>query len=126
MDIWTIMFIAAAFMSGYIYREIKFIGDITRGRINRERAASEAKAILGAAGIKEVVHLNHEMVAGVHYFYTADGGTFAGQGRSLDEAAKHYALLQGQDKIGWFKHIETSKQYCFTGETCTELGGSSE
>lgn len=71
-------------------------------------------------GIKEYRRLNHEIINGIHYFYLADCNMFVAQGTTLEDAAKHFTYNQGNDRLGYWKHVD-DKSYCFINNTCMEL-----
>lgn len=124
MDLLVILSVAAAFCAGYIYREIKFIKHLAQSTAIREKAIQDAKDILRGSGIREVVPLEHEILSGVNYFYKSGDGSFAGQGLTLEDAAAHYNLLHGPDKIGWFRHADTGAQYYFSCGNVQEMEGN--
>lgn len=70
--------------------------------------------------VKECRRLTYEIIDGVQYFYYADNNTFAAQGRTLQDAAKHFTLAQGQDKLGFFKHVD-QRGYCFINSQFMEV-----
>lgn len=113
-------------MAGYIYREIKFIKDWAAAGNKLTDLNDQLERVnmqLSEAGIKTIKHLRHEVISGVNYFFTEVDGSFAGQGATLEDAAKHWTLISGPGAIGIFMHTGLNKRYYFVDGTCMEYNG---
>ena len=58
--------------------------------------------------LENIVDLTHEVVENQHYLYYKDGGEFAAQGSSLDEAAKNFSIRDtcvGRLETSLGKHV---------------------
>lgn len=118
--------VAVAFMAGYIYREIKFIKDFAAAGnklVDLDGQLERVNQQLVDAGVKSVKHLRHEVISGVNYFFIEVDGSFAGQGATLEEAAKHWTLISGKGAIGIFMHTVINKRYYFVDGVCMEYNG---
>lgn len=122
MDIealFTIVCLAVMFWIGYIYREVQFYKELHAIKLNFQNTADEIYK--PKHGIKEIKFLKHEIVDGIHYFYGADDGVFAGQGATLEDAAKHFNVNHGKNKMGYFEHTIHGKRYYFVDCQCVEV-----
>jgi len=118
-----IIVVCVAFLSGYIYREIKFIKDFMA---NKSRLSVELMGVnkqLADAGVKTIKYLTHEVIDGVNYFFIESDGSFAGQGTTLEEAAKHWTEISGPGTLGIFMHNIINKRYYFIDGECMEYSG---
>ena len=57
--------------------------------------------------------LKHEYENGVHYFYFKDDDAFAGQGRTLEEAAQHFKDITRGEGSGFFRMSTSNEEYAF-------------
>lgn len=112
-----------AFIAGYVYCQITLAHQIFKQKHKLKKEMQAVDKGLEEAGIKEIVPLRHEIINGIHYFYTVDDNKFVGQGSSLHEAASHYTRVIGGGILGCFSHIEHGKKYCFVNGQCMEYSG---
>jgi hypothetical protein len=110
-----------SFVAGYLYREMKLIKELIEVNKKLEHEVKKTKEQVLDVGVKDICKLNHEILDGVHYFYLDADSTFVAQGRTLNDAAQHYTVVQGRDIIGWFMHMELNKKYCFVNNECMEF-----
>lgn len=108
-------YMLVGFVIGYIYKQLT---DFQQKIIMQK--LQEKKPDADTLGIKSYKQLKHEIVGDVHYFYLAEDDTFVAQGRSLEEAAKHFTYNQGEDNLGYWKHSD-NKDYCFVNSEYMEL-----
>lgn len=121
----TFLTLVAVFFLGYIYREIRFMQDLHKLEVAFQKKVQLDNAIKAVAILsKQVVYLNHEVVDDIHYFYCRDDGSFAGQGKTFDDAAKHFAANCGANGMGYFINIIDGKKYCFVENKCVEVGNA--
>lgn len=109
-----------AFVAGYVYREITLAHQIIKQKHKLQGELNVVNKGLEEAGIKEIMPLRHEIINGVHYFYTVNDNKFVGQGSSLREAAVHYSGVIGSGVLGCFSHTEDGTKYCFVNGECME------
>lgn len=64
-----------------------------------------------------IMMLNHDIVDGIHLFYTVGGGAFAGQGADFNVAATNFKLVYS-DKLGLFYNKLDNQPYCFNNGQC--------
>lgn len=119
-DILGVITLVAVFLAGYIYREFKFINDWVKLNTSLQSQLQGVDAQLKEKGVREVRQLNHEIIDGVNYFFTTDG-SFAGQGTTLDDAAKHWTQISGPEQLGLFKHVESNEEFYFLNNQCLQL-----
>lgn len=110
-----------AFGAGYIYRDFQLFRELRQVGSQLEGELKKTNDELLDIGVKNICKLRHETLDGIHYFYTEKDHTFVAQGQTLAEAAKHYTVSQGRDIVGWFKHVEQGKNYCFVNNECMEF-----
>lgn len=113
--------IILAFCAGYIYREIKLIKELVAINSGLKKELQKQDDSVGELGLRDITKLKHEIISGIHYFYEETGDTFVAQGKTLEEAAKHYTSLKGKDILGWFQHPELNKNFCFVNNQCMEF-----
>lgn len=121
IEILSSIMIPIAFFAGYMYREVKLLSQLATAKTAPNVKLQEADNALAELGVKDVKQLKHETIDDLHYFFTENNTTFVGQGKTLEEAAKHYEKLQGKDMLGWFKHNQQEKNYCFVNGKCLEF-----
>ena len=120
-DLLTSLLPILAFSAGYIYRDFQLFRQLKQVGRQLESELKKTNDQLLDVGVKNICKLRHETLNGVHYFYTERDDTFVAQGQNLTEAAKHYTVSQGRDVLGWFKHVEQGKNYCFVNNECMEF-----
>lgn len=120
-----IIFPIVCFMAGYVYRETLLFRDMMRVAKNLDRQLAEEikKNIPDNPNItvKKIRKLKHEIINDVHYFFTEKDDTFICQGSTLEIAAENYCATQGKDSLGYFKHPELDREYCFVNCQCVEV-----
>lgn len=73
----------------------------------------ENKAGYVSLKVSKFTMLKHEVINGVHYFFTDSGDDFVCQGASLSDAAKNFTINQGAESLGIFHNTQDQKSYCF-------------
>ena len=110
-----------SFFAGYIYRDFQLFKQLTAANHKLEDELKKTNQQLLDIGVKNIYKLKHEILNDVHYFYTEKDNAFVAQGQTLGDAAKNYTVTQGRDILGWFKHNELDKKYCFVNNECMEF-----
>lgn len=121
MGILLSIILIVAFGCGYIYRDFQLFRKFEWHKLKLQEELDKTNEELNSLGVKNVYKLKHEILNGVHYFFTEKDDTFVAQGRTLEDAATHYTKLQGKDILGWFTHTDLKKNFCFVNDKCMEF-----